>query len=165
MHGNGVWRCLVYRLEMRLSFDAWPRAAGLLRALADYSYTIILLHYGHYFLLLAGGDHACGCHSSLGPPLGLLHGSCPYFFATPSPGCSEGCALASLLTLVVSGATGCVLAVSRVGRRWPFGWPGASMTLGLASHRASACAARIFMRSWRTSSCDCSVMEGGCSRV
>ena len=42
---------------------------------------------------------------------------------------------------------------------------GASRADGFSAHFASACAASILMRSWRTRSCCCSAMDGGSKRV
>jgi len=45
------------------------------------------------------------------------------------------------------------------------GVAGASVSLGFASHRASANAASCLMRIWRSTSASCSAMEGGSRRV
>lgn len=149
----------------------------------DIIHSILLLLYSHtyvtmgevffssvrlrHLLLLVGGVQASGCQLSPGP-LAFSHGSCPNFCfrkAGSALSCSRVADVVSSFTAFDSGALGCVLAVFRAGTGWRCCLPGASITRGFASQRASARAASIFILFCRVTSAACSCSEGGCSRT
>lgn len=177
---TGVWR-----MGYGLSAFSHPDVFSLLPRFVGYcQFQIYSICYTGYFykwvfsdtsnlsryhlFLLAGGVQDSGCHPSPGP-FAFSHGSCPYFFlrnAGSALSCSCVAVSAALsFTACDSGAIGCDLIVLSAGIGWPCSRPGASMTLGFASQRASAWAASIFIFSWRWTSWICSWSEGGCSRT